>query len=287
MSRLIDDIGRFLKDNGFRYSTEIHNRQEVIRVHSPHSILFPVEISALTEEDAYAAGNHARLTVECIEKAYGEYPMIITEDRWRKRKGSLHQRLMAHLGRHSQAYARNCEVRRIDKAAAAAFLNETHSYGDAACKYRYGLFLKCHSGHTASLTDKGASAGDLIAVASFSGARRWKKGDIIIRSYEWIRYASLPGMRVSGGMGKLLQAFIRDVRPDDIMSYADLEWSKGDVYGMLGFEHEGNKDPVLFEVDTDVWERHPVRSAMKGNLCFQNFGSRKYRLKITGYQETV
>ena len=42
-------------------------------------------------------------------------------------------------------------------------------------------------------------------------------------------------------MGKLLKAFIEEVRPDDVMSYADASWSDGDVYRKLGFTEEGTK----------------------------------------------
>ena len=131
--------------------------------------------------------------------------------------------------------------------------------------------------------------GTLIAVATFSNARKWTKGDKEIRSHEWTRYASLPQLRINGGMGKVLKAFIEDVRPDDIMSYADLEWSEGNVYKALGFEHEGTKAPVLFSVDPQTWTRTPIRPGMaedglEGNLFFQNFGSNKYRLKLTDYQ---
>ena len=123
-------------------------------------------------------------------------------------------------------------------------------------------------------------------MATFSNARKWIKDGKEIRSYEWTRYASLPDMRVSGGMGKLLKAFIKDVRPDDIMSYADLEWSEGNVYKALGFNKEGTKEPVCFIIDGETWDRSPIKSDMpeKGNLFFRNFGSRKYRLKLTEYK---
>ena len=62
----------------------------------------------------------------------------------------MQARLLAHLEFFEQAYARNCEVRRIEKSEAEAFLKENHSYGYAACKYRYGLFLKRHTGHIAA-----------------------------------------------------------------------------------------------------------------------------------------
>ena len=128
-----------------------------------------------------------------------------------------------------------------------------------------------------------------MAVATFSNARKWVKGDKTIRSYEWTRYASLPHVRLSGGMGRLLKAFIKDTQPDDIMSYADLEWSEGAVYTQLGFELEGRKDPVAFEIDAS-WQRIPIKdpcysgAANGGKGYFQNLGSNKYRLKLTEYE---
>jgi hypothetical protein len=136
----------------------------------------------------------------------------------------------------------------------------------------------------------------LIAVATFSNARKWIKDGKEIRSYEWTRYASGPELRVSGGMGKLLKAFIKEVQPDDIMSYADLEWSEGKVYEALGFSEEQPKDPVSFEIDPETWERRAIMRCQPeqgttqveqdtaGKLFYTNFGSRKLRLKLTDYQ---
>ena len=81
----------------------------------------------------------------------------------------------------------------------------------------------------------------------------------------------------------MLKAFIKDVQPDDIMSYADLEWSEGKVYEQLGFVLEGKKEPVMFVVDGQ-WRRFPVKPGMTGDRFFQNRGSNKYRLKLTEYE---
>ena len=103
-------------------------------------------------------------------------------------------------------------------------------------------------------------SGTLVAVAGFSAPRVWRKGEREIRSCEWIRYASLEGVGVDGGMGKLLKAFIEDVKPDDVMSYADASWSDGGVYRKLGFLEE---EPKIF----------PDGSK-----------SLKFRLKLTEYE---
>ncbi|MDD7455311.1 MAG: hypothetical protein PUK70_03525 [Bacteroidales bacterium] len=130
-------------------------------------------------------------------------------------------------------FARNCEAGRIIKELAYNFLAENHRLGATKCRYFYGLFLKKES--------YGLPAGTLVAVAGFSGSRIWRKGDSTVHSYEWVRYASLHGFGVNGGMGKLLNAFIDEVHPDDIMSYADASWSNGDVYRKLGFTEEASK----------------------------------------------
>ena len=298
MSRLIDHIADFLVENGFELSFQIRHDFDVIvtrTLEGRHTkVVLPLEISARTIEEAEAESEKAEYAIRMITREAG-YPLIITEDRWNRQRAMMEARLLAHMEVHHQAYARNCEVRRIEKAEAQEFLNRNHSYGDAACKYRYGLFLKRHTGHIAAEMEtssatmnevKNLSPGTLIAVATFSNARKWIKNGKEIRSYEWTRYASLPDLRVSGGMGKLLKAFIKEVQPDDIMSYADLEWSEGEVYERLGFEAEAEKEPVTFTIGAQTWERKAIRRSLDklGDLFFCNFGSRKYRLKLTDYR---
>ena len=320
MSRLIDEITAFLEDKGFPCSHMVHDGSIVIRTHTvgghPRTIL-PLEITATSDDEARTISGAVSESIRSLE----EYPLIITEDRWNSQRSMTTARLLAHLEVHQQAFARNCVVRRIEKAQAQEFLDAHHSYGSAACRYRYGLFLMRQTGHLAGRfpVEPGMTGGEpgmtggepgmtggesgmtggepgmtggepgmLVAVATFSNARKWVKGDKEIRSYEWTRYASLPGLRISGGMGKMLKTFIKEVQPDDIMSYADLEWSEGGVYSQLGFELEGQKEPVMFTVDPSTWKRSPVKPpvipGLTGNLFFRNFGSNKYRLKLTEYE---
>ena len=142
-------------------------------------------------------------------------------------------------------FARNCEVRQLDAITAGEFLDRFHRLGSTGSRYRYGLFVKRATGARETVIP----AGTLVAVATFSAPRRWRKtssdGDCVIKSYEWVRYASLEGLRVVGGMGKLLNAFVEDVHPDDIMSYADASSEDGgSVYQTLGFEMESTCEPA-------------------------------------------
>lgn len=157
-------------------------------------------------------------------------------------------------------FARNCKVEKISSELARAFMENNHRYGYSRCKYKYGLFISRKGG---GVLDKSGSeaypVGTLVAVACFSNARKWNKGEREVLSYEWVRYASLEGTRVQGGMGKMLDAFIDEVHPDDVMSYAPLhDGNEGGVYELLGFRSEGEKE-------------------------FAGGRSMKYRLKINDY----
>ncbi len=294
MKSLTQEILSFLQSNGFDCSIRTCNGLEFICTYSlttkqNHTIL-PLGIEAGSVEEASCLHENTKEAIRNITSQYSEYPLIVTEDRWHLQPEAMQKRILAHLEIFSPIYARNCEIRRIDKAVAKEFLEANHSYGHAACRYCYGMYLKRHTGHIAQQS-AAHDPGTLVAVATFSNARKWAKGDKIIRSYEWTRYASLPDVRLSGGMGRMLKTFIKEVQPDDIMSYADLEWSAGDVYRQLGFELEGQKAPVLFTIDTGTWRRAPVKSGAgdAGALSsvetyFQNFGSNKFRLKLTNYE---
>ena len=275
-----NEITAFLESNGFEYDLLTRMGQEIVLVQCGEGeslrCVVPVGILAASMSEAREQADDVKQLLESLGSE-GIETIVVTEDRWRSQGDMMRARLLAHLEVFTSLYARNCEVRKIDKAVAAPFLDAFHSYGDAACRYRYGLYLRRPS------RDGKFEAGTLVAVATFSNARKWIKGEKTIRSYEWTRYASLPSVRISGGMGKMLKAFIKEVDPDDIMSYADLEWSEGKVYEQLGFVLEGQKDPVMFVVDGQ-WSRLPVKPGMTGDRYFRNSGSNKYRLKLTQYE---
>ncbi len=289
MTDFLKEIIEFLDANNIKFT--VINNGGIKYIHfkgEDHEIyLFPIKVNATNLTEAKQRQQECKNILTYLNDV-----IIIAEDRWRKDDRVFKKRILAHLERHIPIYARNCEVRKIDKGTASKFMDENHSYGSASCKYSYGLFLKRYTGHLVTKqSTKLPAEGELIAVAEFSGARKWKKGEDVIKSYEWIRYASLPHIRVSGGMGKLLNKFIEDVKPDDVMSYADLEWSSGDVYKELGFKREEDKTAVDFVISPRNWERKPItKIQVQDNpdinrlYFFRNFGSAKYRLKLKNYQ---
>ena len=89
-------------------------------------------------------------------------------------------------------------------------------------------------------------------------------------------------------MGKLLKHFIEETGPDDVMSYADLEWTDGDVYRKLGLRKGSLRPPVRVAIDPATYVRKPLSGIVSGEvpgadspcLYHVNLGSAKYRLDI-------
>ncbi|MBR5735838.1 MAG: hypothetical protein IKX60_03485 [Bacteroidales bacterium] len=188
--------------------------------------------------------------------------IYLYEDRWRTGGPYIKERVLAHLGRFRKIFARKCEIKRIDAVTAAAFLDLHHSYGTAKAKYKYGMFL----------------GEELVAVSMFSSPRtipREIEGrKVPLRSFEWVRYASLSGSRISGGMSRMLARFVEDTAPDEVMTYADLEWSDGSTYSRMGFHEAGLREPVTFWVNPSTFARE--RTPEHGGGRIVNFGSLKY-----------
>ncbi|MBQ0006916.1 MAG: hypothetical protein KBS57_05900 [Alistipes sp.] len=176
--------------------------------------------------------------------AGGKETVFIYEDLWRSRQELVRKRLRSHLGAGERVFARNCDIREISQQTAAAFLERFHVYGVTKARYRYGLFRRRATGAMeAGMPDTAT----MVAVGTFS------------EKFEWERYASLPQLRVCGGMGKVLNHFIKNVRPPEVMSYADLEWGDGSVYARLGFGIERQTPPVHFLINPQTCERVHLR----------------------------
>lgn len=128
--------------------------------------------------------------------------LLLYEDRWKGLGPLVRSMLEVRLGAGPRVFARNCEVRTVSAETAAEFLGRNHLYGAAKAPYRLGLYRMRSTGAGEAPMD---GTPGLVAVATFSAGRMMRDG---VMSYEWVRYASARGVRVSGGMGRLLWAFV-------------------------------------------------------------------------------
>jgi hypothetical protein len=185
------------------------------------------------------------------------------EDVYFFKKDLVQSRIFSILGTFTRLHARHCIVKRIDKPTADNFLEINHLQGMVNAKLKYGLFLKPQYVERFGLLDAEgivhANKPLLIAIATFSGGRTMKEGERKgTRSFELIRFASLAGYVVVGGMDKLLKAFTEEHQPDDIMSYADRDWSDGRSYDKLGFSKIENSLPQTLYINLKTLERLPL-----------------------------
>ncbi len=196
-------------------------------------------------------------------------------------------RILAILGIFTRLHARHCVIKRIDKPSADGFLEINHLQGAVKAKFKYGLYLKPQYVERFGLIvcediDKCIQP-QLIAVATFSGGRTMKIGERSgKRSYELIRFASLLGYAVIGGMDKLLKAFIEEHQPDDIMSYADRDWSDGRSYYKLGYSQIENSSSQIFYINLITLERFPIKRVIVDKYFeIFNAGSIKFIKTVT------
>lgn len=236
--------------------------------------------------------------------APGEHRILLYEDRWSGPEGNAtRSRLASCLGDFRSVFARKCNVTRTDILTASAFLDRCHSYGSTAAKYKYALndaksgeliAVATFSGRKklpsmnhddspssavsnsavsssavssrANLPSAPSSSTNLPSAPSSSAYLPSAPDTRIVTSCEWIRYASLPNVRVVGGMGKMLAAFLEDVHPEEVLSYSDNEWSQGDVYSKLGFIKAFETSPQDYYVDKRTWKRISALKVGRDNL---------------------
>lgn len=144
-----------------------------------------------------------------LAKSKGVSLLHIFEDEWSLKPDTVKARLAAKLGKSSKTYARKTRVQEVPWSEAKVFYTAHHIQGAGAPGKTLGLYL------------------DEVLMACFTvGARK----DV----HELLRYASAG--TVVGGFSKLLKAYTaKNLHVDRIISYSDLRWGEGKVYGLNGF----------------------------------------------------
>lgn len=131
-----------------------------------------------------------------------------------------------------RVYGRSTGVREISNKQAVDFLNQNHLQGSSVSKIRLGLFLQ----------------EELVSVMTFSSLRRATGKTSQEGSYELIRYSSLLGTQVLGGASKLFKYFVKHYKPISVISYANRDWSDGNLYTQLKMSFKGFTPPGYFYV---------------------------------------
>ena len=173
--------------------------------------------------------------------ANGNNLVHLWEDVWISRREQVIGRIRSLVGLNRRMHARKTKIMIISQLQADEFLDANHVQGTARSKYRLAL----------SIDDK------IVSVACFSNLRKMSRSHPEeYRSAEVIRFASLNGYTVTGGFSKSLKNFILEYKPNDVMSYADRDWSSGKVYEQAGFKLVSVSTPATIYLDHDTLVRY-------------------------------
>lgn len=222
----------------------------------------------------------------------GQRVVHLWEDVARQKPAVVASRLAALRGESIRVPGRLTQVRRLDKATALAFLADNHLQVPLPGKVRYGLFLPQRYYRVLPQTYFGDLPDTelLLAVATFAQPRQMKQHGPPHRSAELLRFANRLGFTVVGGLDKLLTTYLRNHPADDLMTYADRDWSDGASYRKLGFESTGDTLPQRFWLRPDEGIRYTDTSLpggpsiahirLLGYLPVFNAGSRKFVRRV-------
>ena len=194
---------REFRIDGFSYDFKIDKILIEINPSPTHNITWsPFENNKAHDDKFY----HKKKTEKAI--AYG-YRCIHIWD-WDNT-----DKIIGLLKTRNRIYARQCEIKTVDKKEAIEFLNQYHLQGYAQSKIHLGLYFN----------------NELVSIMTF-GKPRYNQN----YEYELIRFCSKD--LVVGGSEKLFYHFIHNYRPSSVISYCDNSKFAGDTYQKLGFVYK-------------------------------------------------
>jgi len=139
----------------------------------------------------------------------------VHEDEWITNKDIVKSMILSKLGETPRRiFARKCVVKEISNKNSRSFLNNNHIQGYIGAKIVLGLYYN----------------EELYGLMTFGKSRFNKKYD-----WELIRFCTKLNCSIVGGASKLLKYFEETYRPKNLISYADLRYSIGNLYYKLGF----------------------------------------------------
>jgi hypothetical protein len=220
---------------------------------------------------------HLDKTNECESK--GIRLIHIFEDEWLYKQDIVKSRIKNILGfTKNRIYARKCEIKEVSNKDSKLFLNENHIQGNVSSKINLGLYYN----------------DELVSLITFGKRPLFNNCE-----YELIRFCNKLDSTIIGGASKLLNYFIKNYKPKEIISYTDRRWNKGDLYNKLNFKFIEDTEPSWFIISGNnryhrvKYQKHKLidmgfdKSKTAHQICLENgmyriydCGTKKYKLII-------
>lgn len=150
----------------------------------------------------------------------------IWEDDWIFRREVVESQISNLVSNTNiKIFARKCNIAEVDTKESSSFLEENHIQGKVNSSLKLGLF------HNEIL----------VSIMTFDHF----EGRNLMSDNEWNlnRFCSSRNTNVVGGASKLFEYFVKTYNPSRVISYADRDWSIGNLYYKLGFKKIGESQP--------------------------------------------
>ncbi len=223
----------YFQSRGHQLQWVIYEDFQLIKCH-PHLYIHPVHLKGEGQPAIFIK------LQEHFQKK-GVLLIHLWEDIWINRRFQVLNRLYAHFGLNQVLHGRETLVKALPTPLARQFFETYHLQGYVKSSVQIGLF-------------KGE---ELVAASSFNKPILLPSKGKSYYSSELTRFATKAGVNVSGGFSKLLRHYVKKFQPTDIMTYADRDWSLGEVYKKLHFELTETQQPWFLYVHLPTMNRFP------------------------------
>jgi hypothetical protein len=183
---------------------------------------------------------HLNKTNLCNNK--GIQLLHVYEDEWIYKKEIIKSIIKSKLNIiENNIYGRNTVIKEIDKSTTSDFLMLNHVQGAVPSEISIGLYYN----------------NDLVSIMCFDTARKGlgnaKNSD---KFFNLSRFCNKINTHVIGGASKLLKYFIKTYNPHEIITYADLRFSQGNLYKQIGFNEVHVNKPSYYYIANNQKQRY-------------------------------
>jgi len=206
---------------------------------------------------------HLRKLKMC--NALGITLITLFEDEWLKKQDIVKNELAHVIGRTNikRINADTCQIKELSVEDKDCFLNKFHLSGSDNSEIRLGLF---HNNI-------------LVSVMTFSKIKN--------KIWELNRFSTNTDYYIVDGKKKLLSYFEKNNVWDAIYYYADLRWSTGKTYEMVGFEIVENSPPNYWYLSPGSKIRNHKDNFTKELLLLEGYPEHKSEEEIMKERDFV
>ncbi len=260
--KVLDFIKSIYRDTIIDNSREIISPKELDIYIPDKSLAIEFNGDYWHSEEYKPRNYHIDKTNLCKDK--GIQLIHIFEHQWESKSEIFKSVISNKLGLSNKIYARKCKIVELDSTT--DFLNTNHLQGNCSSSVKLGLTYN----------------DELVSVMTF-GKPRFNKS----YEFELLRFCNKLNTTVVGGASKLLNYFEKNYKPSSIISYANLQWSNGNVYKNLGFTELSISEPnYWWTKNREVLTRYQCQKHKLKDLLKDKFNqnlSEKENMKKAGY----